>query len=156
MRKFITAAIILVSGLCIISCRNDAKGGKVSEKQAIEFLEQVYPNLTDDEMAASNWSFSVPVMTDRCGTYTDLECDFDPIWCTQDGYAFVKPQPRFSKHAGIANAYDITWQMDEGTEHTNTVILVVENGFVLIDNFLNEDGTLMFDYSKEPVSIWDE
>lgn len=120
-----------------------------NDDEAIEFLQKVYPNSIDGSFTGDK------LCTDRFAEYSRIECDYDPIYQTQDCYsAAVLPNPTFSKYSKFENAYTVQWQRYEHKEKvTVIVVLKKEAGRWLIDNIVQGDR-LLFDYSKPPVSIY--
>lgn len=119
----------------------------------LSFLQVVYPNVKD-EMG----SILKSEMTERFSKYL-IECDYDPIYLTQDTYsADISPNPRFKKYKSYPNAYIVEWQRYRHHENVrNIVVIVKENGKYLVDNIIEEkDGipSLLFDYSKPPVPVY--
>lgn len=121
-----------------------------NDDEAIEFLKQVYPNSIDGSFTGDK------LCTDRFAEYSKIECEYDPIYQTQDCYsAAVLPNPAFSKYSKVENAYTVQWQRYEHLEKvTVIVVLKKEEGRWLIDNIVVEDDRLLFDYTKPPVSIY--
>lgn len=120
-----------------------------NDDEAIEFLQKVYPNSIDGSFTGDK------LCTDRFAEYSRIECEYDPIYQTQDCYsAAVLPNPTFSKYSKVENAYTVQWQRYEHKEKvTVIVVLKKEEGRWLIDNIVQGDR-LLFDYSKPPVSIY--
>ena len=136
----------------------ESSGEKVIDEAidpgVMAFLEEVYPNVKDRPGGITGG----PCTTDRFEAY-EIECDYDPIYQTQDTYsADVLPYPKFTKYECFDNAYTVEWQRYERCETVrNIVVLVREKGKYLIDNIIIEvDGApkLLFDYSRPPVPIY--
>ena len=149
--KTISALILMLIFMMTLSCGNkgnDNKNGINSEVMTL--LQTIYPNSMDADMA---WS---SLATERFAEYASEECDYDPVYQTQDAYSYgILPDPKFSKVPSVDNAYKVEWQLKYGEDITrNSVVLVLskENGEWKIDNIWDEESkALLFDYSKPPV-----
>lgn len=120
-----------------------------------DFLQYVYPNDTSDYMA-------LDATTTRFREYAAKECDYEPVYKTQDSYACGRmPNPEFRRDTLFQNAYKVTWHRYEEDEIVeNTVVLTKINGKYKIDNIIEYDKNgkpwLLFDYSKPPVQYWND
>lgn len=145
-----------------VSAIVEEKGGKITVNvpnwdDVHAFLSTVYPNSVDESLIPD----FEQITTARFREYAREECDYDPIYCTQDCYAYdILPNPIITAYGIWPNAYKVSWDRYEDAQQVeNTVVLTMKDGKYLIDNILElEDGNphLLFDYSKPAVSIWAE
>lgn len=125
-----------------------------------DILAELYPSSTREAPPDIDES---RIMTDRFDLYS-VECDHDVIWQTQDvGYTYVdNPAPTFEKYPGIENAYLVEWTRSENEPRIRLVLVFLKDtdGLWKIDNAIENPGlsggTMLFDYSKAPVPVYDE
>ena len=125
------------------------------EGEVIAFLEEVFPNSLDEKDLPDRETIS----TDRFREWCGLVCDYDPIYMTQDAYAYdVMPEPSFAAYKPYPNAYAVSWDRYEERERVvNFVVVTKVDGRYMIDNILDVSGVhcfLLFNYSVKPESIW--
>lgn len=125
------------------------------EDEVFAFLEKVFPNSLNDEDLPDRTAIS----TGRFREWCSLVCDYDPIYMTQDAYAYsVLPNPSFAAYKPYPNAYAVSWERhDEKEQVVNFVVVTKVDGQYMIDNILDVEGAhcfLLFDYSVKPESIW--
>ena len=135
----------------------DASSSSTSDDEEIlSFLNRVYPK-TFDLPGENPVEDRASIMTARCQRYQSAELDYDPVYQTQDCYTAIKnPNSKIERYSKIPNAYKVSWSFSNNEKQTVVLVLVKENGTVLIDNFYSEkDNSMLFDYTKEPVSIWE-
>lgn len=118
-------------------------------QDVLAFLTKVYPNSFE---GASYENYS----TARFLEYRSLECDYDPVYSTQDVYAYeILPDPRFSRYSFVENAYLVEWERFTSREKASSiVVLCKEKGNWKIDNVI-VNGHLLFDYSRPAVQWWE-
>lgn len=129
------------------------------EDEVRAFLSKVFPNSLDPEDLPEYEA----ITTDRFREHSSLSCEYDPVYMTQDAYAYdVLPNPTISKFNMYPNAYVVGWDRypEEDRDHVlNIVVVTKKDGKYLIDNILSNEGGhcfLLFDYSRKPESIWAE
>lgn len=120
------------------------------------FLDMAYPN---EIGAVQCYYTNSDITTARFGEYAALECDYDPVYDTQDSYsADILPEPRFYVFKSVPDAYRVKWQRYERKEQVEVVVVLArEDGMYRIDNIVNckgESPVLLFNYSEPAVSIW--
>ena len=121
----------------------------VIDRDVLAFLTKVYPN-SFEEASYENYS------TARFLEYCNLECDYDPVYSTQDVYAYeILPDPSFSRYSSVENAYLVEWERYASREKASSiVVLCKEKENWKIDNVI-VNGHLLFDYSKPAVQWWE-
>lgn len=127
------------------------------EAEAISFLQQVYPN----EICADGTPVSEnAITTERFREYAAEECDYDPIYQTQDYYAIVLPEPSITRYETLDNAYKVEWTASDNWEKSSVIlILTKQEDNWLIDNIIEEDekgnASLLFNYTRKPIPVSD-
>lgn len=125
------------------------------EDEVIEFLKKVYPNSVkgEDLPGVEN------VTTERFREWCGLVCDYDPVYMTQDAYAYNRlPNPTYAPYKPYPNAYAVSWERYEEAENVvNFVVVTKVDDEYKIDNILSVEGAhcfLLFNYAVKPESIW--
>lgn len=148
-KSFYAAMLLLGLSMIVLSCGSKNNDNNI-DKDVLMFLETIYPNSLD---ADPSWG---AYATERFIEYAGEECDYDPIYQTQDAYSYgVLPEPKFTKLPVPDNAYHVEWKVKYGediTIHGVILVLVKEDGEWKIDNIIEEGSTeLLFDYSIPPM-----
>lgn len=125
------------------------------EDEVIAFLKKVFPDSLKEEDLPDRVAIATPRFREWCG----LVCDYDPIYMTQDAYAYVvSPNPTFAPYKPYPNAYAVSWERYEEREQVvNFVVVTKVDDQYMIDNILDVNGVhcfLLFNYSVKPESIW--
>ena len=136
---------------------NNSQKNINKNNDVFSFLSTVYPN---NKEAGDGNPNRADYVTERFKEYSEKECDYDPIYCTQDCYAAnVTPEPQFSVFTSFPDAYQIKWKRYEQEEEVSNIVIVVKtNGKYLIDNVLNiidNKPVLLFDYTKPAQPFWE-
>lgn len=149
--------MLMLGAVMVIGCGGN--GGNNTEifdmDEVVVFLEKVYPNSLDEDELPDR----AEVTTERFREWCSLVCDYDPIYKTQDAYAYdILPDPSFSKYEPYPNAYAVSWKRYEQSKSVvNYVVVTKVDDRYLIDNILELDEghfSLLFDYAVKPESIW--
>ena len=123
------------------------------ESDALVFLNTIYPNSIANGIDWQSYA------TDRFVRYAAEECDYDPVYQTQDAYSHGDyPHPKFTKVYGKEDMYKVEWMVEyDNEEIKRSVILVLtkESWEWKIDNIWEGDR-LLFDYSKPPEPWYDD